>query len=152
MPSDAMTALLLKKTADASPSKSHSHEAEETHMESAHGNSPEVAVNVADPVGEKATEVESGSSKGKGRKRHRDGGSAKSHHKRSKDASIKDSAKNATGVAVTGGSESTPIKACKAYAEKVCLDDLYCSWCSFDFFSVINSSPFFYSLCLNWRN
>lgn len=119
MPSDALTALLLTKTVGTDPPRSQSPEAGEVHTEGAQENNPEVAADATILVVEETLDVEAGSSKDKGRKRHRGGSSAKSHHKRSNDACTKDLTKDVTGEIAAIDPDSTPIKACKAYADKV---------------------------------
>lgn len=60
------------------------------------------------------------------RKRHRDGTSSRPHHKKVKEATAKDLSKGNAGAAAGGASSSTPIKACRSYAEKVTLSFLCC--------------------------
>lgn len=116
MPTDALTALLLKKPAVSSPVDGH--ELVEANMEGAQENSPRVVEGVEDVVEGKSSEAGVGSSKEKDRKRHRDGTSSRSHHKKEKEATVKDLPEGSVG-AVEKASSSTPIKACRSYAGKV---------------------------------
>lgn len=117
MPSDALTTLILKKSGGAAPACSR--EVDAIVAEGAQENNPDVVIN--NEVPEEAAAVEVGSRGSKDRKRSRDGGSSRTHHKKSKDVA-KDSSKDSLNVAdVMAGSSCTPIKTCKAYAEKVTL-------------------------------
>lgn len=122
MPSDALTALLLKK-----PTVLESLEdvvASGAVVEGAQEHSPEAAADADPEVEGKANE--GGVSSSKDRKRHRDGGSAKSHHKKAKKAAAKEAAakglsKDGVNVAADACFNSAPIKTCRSYAEKVLL-------------------------------
>lgn len=129
----------------------------EATVEWAQENHPEVSFDVVSPAGEKAPEVEVVGPMEGDRKRHREGSSTRSHHKKSKSIVVsesgahlpgKDLLTDDAGVAAAVVPNSAIVKMCRTYAENVCLTSPETLWFSVRDFCRIHFLSMF---CFVWQ-